>query len=211
VTNRTTTKEKILHILKKDSEIAIKDLMDYFSISEVAIRRHLNDLIRQGFVKDRIVKQDIGRPYHLYSLTGKGHDTFPNQYDQLPIELLKDLESLQGKNAVTELLLKRKKREEEEYSSQLQDEEFDEKIKKIVDLQEEKGYMMNIEKKADGGYEIKNFNCPIYNLASSFGQICTNEKEMYATLFPRSKVTAHSCMTKGEKYCRWVITKPEEG
>jgi|SRR5690625_4638473 len=207
---RTTTKDKILHILKKDSEIAIKDLMDYFSISEVAIRRHLNDLIRQGFVKERVVKQDIGRPYHLYSLTGKGHETFPNQYEQLPLELLKDLESLQGKKAVSELLLKRKKREEEEFSSQLQGEDFDKKVKKIVELQEEKGYMMEVEKVPDGGYEIKNFNCPIYNLASNYVQICTNEKDLYATLFPESKVIAHSCMTKGEKYCRWVITKPED-
>src|SRR5690625_3374032 len=154
----TTTKEKILHILKKDSEIAIKDLMDYFSISEVAIRRHLNDLIRQGFVKERIEKQEIGRPYYLYSLTGKGHDTFPNQYDQLPIEILQDLEALQGKKAVTDLLLKRKEREEREFSVQLQNENFDKKIKKIVDLQEEKGYMIEYGKTADGGYEIKNFN-----------------------------------------------------
>ena len=48
---RTSSKEKILYILKKDSEISIKDLMEYFSISEVAVRRHLNDLIRQGFVR----------------------------------------------------------------------------------------------------------------------------------------------------------------
>src|SRR5699024_8418222 len=121
------------------------------------------DLIRQGFVKEKIVKQDIGRPFHLYSLTGKGHDTFPNQYEQLPMELLKDLEALHGKEAVQALLLKRKEREEEELISRLEDIDFDEKIERIVEVQKEKGYMLEYEKTASGDYEIKNYNCPIFN------------------------------------------------
>lgn len=207
---RTSSKEKILYILKKDSEISIKDLMEYFSISEVAVRRHLNDLIRQGFVKEKIVKQDIGRPFHLYSLTGKGHDTFPNQYEQLPMELLKDLEALHGKEAVQALLLKRKEREEEELISRLEDIDFDEKIERIVEVQKEKGYMLEYEKTASGDYEIKNYNCPIFNLASKYGQVCVNEKDIYRTLFPKSKVKAQSCMTKGAKFCCWMISKPEK-
>lgn len=206
---RATTKEKILHILKKDNEISIKELMDYFSISEVAIRRHLNDLIRQQFVKERTVKQDIGRPYHLYSLTKKGHHTFPNQYEQLSVELLQDLEMLQGKKAVHEVLLRRKEREEQALQQELPEESFDERVKKLVELQEEKGYMLECEQTDEGDYEIKNFNCPIYSLASSYHIVCTNEKEMYRDVFPKSDVTSHSCMTKGGKYCKWTITNPE--
>lgn len=204
-----TTKEKILHILKKDHETSIKELMDYFTISEVAVRRHLNDLIRQQFVEERIVKQDIGRPFHLYSLTRKGHETFPNQYDHLPVQLLKDLEALHGKKAVQEVLLKRKEREENELVTEIEETDFDEKIKKMVELQEEKGYMLEYEQTEEGHYEIKNFNCPIYNLASEFRVICKNEKDIYRTIFPNSKIVSHSCMTNGGKYCCWFISKPE--
>ena len=207
---RTSTKEKILHILKKDSEISIKELMEYFSISEVAVRRHLNDLLRQGFVKEKIVKQDIGRPFHLYLLTAKGHNTFPNQYEQLPMELLQDLEELQGEEAVKDLLLKRKEREEAEFVSQMENIDFDEKVKRIAEIQQEKGYMIEYEKTASGDYEVKNFNCPIFNLASNYGQICNNEKDIYRNIFPDSKVKAQSCMTKGAKYCCWTITKPKK-
>src|SRR5690625_3084373 len=125
---RKTTKDKILYILKKDNEISIKELMEYFTISEVAIRRHLNDLIREQFVKEKVVKQSIGRPYHLYSLTSKGHETFPNQYDQLPVELLKDLEDLHGEEVVNDVLKKRIEREEEELIEQLANsDDFEEK------------------------------------------------------------------------------------
>src|SRR5699024_323543 len=104
---RKTTKEKILHILKKDDEISIKELLEYFTISEVAIRRHLNDLIHQKLVREKVVKQSIGRPFHLYTLTTRGHDTFPNQYQDLPVEILRDIEDMQGKVAVNELLKRR--------------------------------------------------------------------------------------------------------
>ncbi|MBO1004994.1 helix-turn-helix transcriptional regulator [Pseudogracilibacillus auburnensis] len=206
---RRTTKDKVLHILKKDNEISIKDLMEYFTISEIAVRRHLNDLIRQQFIKERVVKQNIGRPYHLYSLTKKGHDTFPNQYEQLPVELLKDLEMLQGKKAVHDVLKKRKEREETELEAELTKKSFGEKIEKMAEYQEEKGYMLEYEQTAEGHYEIKNFNCPIYNLANSYGIVCANEKDMYRKIFPNSEVISHSCMTKGSKYCCWTITKPK--
>src|SRR5699024_670235 len=122
------------------------------------IRRHLNDLIRQKLVKERIVKQEIGRPFHLYSLTTKGHETFPNQYPDLPVELLRDLESIQGKEVVNELLQKRVNREEEEMGQKMQDASFDEKMELMAELQESKGYMIEYEKLADGDYEVKNLN-----------------------------------------------------
>lgn len=206
---KKTAKEKILDILKKDHEVSIKELMDYFTISEVAVRRHLNDLIRQQFVEERVVKQDIGRPFHLYSLTRKGHETFPNQYDHLPVELLKDLEALHGKKVVKEVLLKRKEREENELVTELEKANFDDKVKRMVELQGEKGYMLAYEQTEDGHYEIKNFNCPIYNLATEFKVVCKNEKDMYRTIFPGSKITSRSCMTSGGKYCCWVISKPD--
>lgn len=209
MTRPVSTKDKILHILKKDVKTSIKEIMDYFTISEVAIRRHLNDLTRQGFVKEEVVKQEIGRPYHLYSLTDKGHQTFPNQYEQLPIELLEDLEELEGKEVVRELLLQRKKREEKELAAALYASDFTGRIAQLINLQEKKGYMIEYEENDDQSIEIKNFNCPIYTVASKYKEICTNENNMYENLFPGSKISFNSCMTSGEKYCGWVITNSE--
>lgn len=189
--------------------MSIKEVLEHFTISEVAIRRHLNDLIRQKLVKERIVKQEIGRPFHLYSLTTKGHETFPNQYSDLPVELLRDLESIQGKEVVNELLQKRVNREEEEMGQKMQDASFDEKMALMAEVQESKGYMIEYEKLADGDYEVKNFNCPIYNIASNYRQICHYEKDMMRNIFPDSKVKPDACMTYGDQYCCWYISKPK--
>lgn len=204
-----STKEKILFILKKESEISIKDIMEYFTISNVAVRRHLNDLIREDFVAEKTVKQTIGRPYIIYSLTQKGHETFPNQYERFSQNILKDIENIGGNEVVQAVLTARRAREETELTSALSDKSFEEKIELLYKLQDEKGYMHEIEKTASGGYLVKNYNCPIFSLASSHHDICTNEKEMYRHIFSESEVQAHKFMTKGEKYCSWTITNPK--
>lgn len=204
-----STKEKILYILKKESEVTMKDLMDYFTISEIAVRKHLRELLAQDFIQEKTVKQEVGRPFHLYSLTGKGHGTFPNQYDELPLQLLKDLEELQGKSAVEELLRVRKKREQTELVKEVETLDFDQKIIEMIKHQEKKGYMIEHEKTEQGGYEIKNFNCPIYNISSNYTQVCDNEKKMYEHLFPESNIQVNQCMSRGAKYCYWYINRPE--
>lgn len=205
-----STKEKLLYILKKDHEISIKEIMDYFTISNVAVRRHLNDLIREKFVAERTIKQEIGRPFIVYSLTKKGHETFPNQYEQFSLDILKDLEEVGGEEAVEDVLFARKKREASELKEKLANKNFEEKIVELCAYQDQKGYMHEFEQTASGDYLVKNFNCPIFSLASNYQIVCTNEKDMYRKVFPESDVTPHSCMTKGGKYCCWTITNPNK-
>src|SRR5690625_2895462 len=109
---RTPTKQKLLNILKRDQKLTIKEIMAYFSISEIAVRRHIHELIQQGFLEKQSMKQKIGRPYYTYDLTEKGHATFPNENETLPLEILQDLEAVQGKQAVKSVLAQRMERED---------------------------------------------------------------------------------------------------
>lgn len=206
---RTPTKQKILNILKRDSSCSVKEIMEYFNISEIAVRKHINELEQKGFINKITIKQEIGRPYYVYELTNKGHQTFPNQYEKLPLELLQDLEELHGKKAVQDLLTKRMKREESFLKKEVQSDNFDQKIADIARIQDAKGYMVEYGKQADGSYEIKNFNCPIINISSSYRQICSNEKKILENLFSDSDVIARTCITTGDHFCNWTITKPK--
>lgn len=187
----------------------MKELSEHFTISEIAIRKHLRELIAQNFVKERAEKQEIGRPYFLYSLTEKGHETFPNQYKQLPIELLNDVEELFGKEAVGELLKLKTMREQQEIKGELTEEDFDSSISKVLQYMKEKGYLLEYEKTEQGDYEIKTFNCPIYKVATKYNEICHNEKQMYEELFPDSQVRVTSCIAKGENHCHWYFSRPQ--
>src|SRR5699024_1977188 len=201
-----TTKEKIIYVLKKNGEVSMKELASHFSISDIAVRKHVQVLLWDGFIKKRTERQDVGRPFLLYSLTKKGHHTFPNQYDELPVTLLEDLQEIEGTEVVERLLQHRKQEEANELLTQMPDGEFDERMLAMIELQQEKGYLMDYTKHENGDYEMKIFNCPIYNVASEFKQVCKNEKRLYESLFPDSEVNVSSYLTEGANYCSWVIS-----
>ncbi|MGJ9457491.1 helix-turn-helix transcriptional regulator [Oceanobacillus sp. CF4.6] len=209
MSKRTPTKEKLLVVLKKKNCLTIGAIMEHFTISEIAVRKQIHELVQQGLIKQKTNKQKIGRPFLTYDLTEKGHETFPNQYKQFPVELLQDLEELKGKQAVHELLNKHTDRDKISLTKAIQSDDFDEKIAEMTSIQNKKGYMLEVEKTKSGDYKINNYNCPVANIASCYHQMCTNEKKLYEEVFPKSEVEAHSFIAKGEPICRWTITKPE--
>lgn len=206
---KRSTKEQILFVLKRQGESTMKEIMENFTVSEIAVRRHIRDLMSQAFISERIIKQAIGRPFHMYELTSKGHATFPNKNAQLPEELLNDIEETLGSEAVSDVLRKRKEREEQLYETHISADTFDEKIKQIADLQDEEGYMVEYNKLDDGSYQIKNYNCPIYSIAISFKEVCHNEKDVLEKMFPDSRVISESKITDGKKSCCWTISPPK--
>src|SRR5699024_8088257 len=113
-----------------------------------------------------------------------------------PVKLLEDLEEMEGKEVVEKLLRHRKMREEAELTSKLPTSDFDERMLEMIRLQEEKGYMMDYTKLDNGDYKMQIFNCPIYNLASEYHEVCTNEKTMYQNLFPDRDINVTSYLTK---------------
>ncbi len=208
---QTSTKLKLLQVLKREHTSTMREIMRHFTISEIAVRKHMNVLLREGFIEEEAVKQEIGRPYYVYTLTKKGHQTFPNNFEQLPIELLQDLEEVQGKEAVNQVLQQRMYREINAFQEALIDSDnFDEKMEEIARMQDENGYMVEFLKQEDGSYEMRNYHCPIINLASKYKEICANEQHTFSTLFPKSKVLAHSCITEGDHVCTWTFSRPKE-
>lgn len=207
---KQTTKDKLLHLLKKSEFLSMKEIMGHFSISEVAVRKQLNELVRRGLVLESIEKQALGRPIHLYGLSTKGHHTFPNQHSVLPKEILDDLAEAYGESAIETILETRKRREQNEIQALFESDSFKEKVENMIDFQTNRGYMIEMEEKTNGDIQIKNFNCPIYNLAKHYQLVCQNEHQMYLELFPESQVKSEACLTKNENYCCWTITRPKE-
>ena len=207
----TSTKLKLLQVLKKQHTSTMREIMPHFSISEIAVRKHMNVLLREGFIQEEAVKQDIGRPYYVYTLTKKGHQTFPNHFEQLPVELLQDLEEVQGREAVTQVLEKRMHREIDAFKEALRSDDFDGRMEEIARMQDENGYMVEFVKQEDGSYEMRNYHCPIINISSKYREICANEKQTFSEIFPKSKVLAHTCITEGDHVCTWTISSPKQG
>src|SRR5699024_6086704 len=162
MSKKMTTKDKLLLIIKKEGEITIKSLMEHFTISEIAIRRHLRELITKKFIDERSVHQEVGRPFIKYKLTSNGHNTFPNQDNSLPLEILQDVENILGHEAVKNVLNERKKRESNSYNTEVAGKPFKEQIQTVTELQDKQGYMIENNKNNNSRYDSIYYNRPIY-------------------------------------------------
>ncbi|WP_186576362.1 helix-turn-helix transcriptional regulator [Aquibacillus kalidii] len=199
-------KDSILLMIKKEKKMTIAELLEGFSITDIALRRHIHNLERDGFIKSTIVKQALGRPYYIYELTEKGEEVFPSAYQGFSIDILSELEVIKGKEFVYELLKLRMDKEQEVYFKALADiEDFDQKIQKIVEIQEKKGYLTELQKMDDGSYLLQQFNCPLYSVANHYSGLCGQEESLLREVLDDSKVKATSCITEGAKCCTFKI------
>lgn len=80
---------------------SVGELAEHIGVSEVAVRRHLSVLERDGLVTAETVRREgPGRPCAKYHLTDRGRRLFPDQSAQFACELLEFLEEEHGRSAV---------------------------------------------------------------------------------------------------------------
>lgn len=80
---------------------SVGELAESMRLSEVAVRRHLSMLERDGLVAAETVRRTgPGRPCAQYHLTDRGRRLFPDQSAQFACELLEFLEEEHGRPAV---------------------------------------------------------------------------------------------------------------
>ncbi|MCM3177575.1 metalloregulator ArsR/SmtB family transcription factor [Cytobacillus horneckiae] len=201
----SSTKDKVLHLLKKETSMTVNDLKDRLNITHMAVRKHLTVLENNGFVCSRENKQALGRPTQIYYLTEKGEKFFPKNYEGLSLEFLHDINELYGSTAIEQLFKKREQRLTEEYSKRMDHKTNEEKISELVSIQNEKGYMATAMKTADSSYELTEYNCPILAVAHSYKTACHCETQLLKTVLETEKIKRVNCKTDGNEHCKFQI------
>lgn len=200
----TSTRDQILHMLKVKGALSVSDMAVDLGITEMAVRRHLNTLERDSLIKSTLVRQAMGRPTNVYSLSQEADELFPRNYSHLTLDFLRDLQDMDGIGKVEMLFRRRENRLEEAYRSQIQG-DLEERVAKLAELQNEKGYMVEWEKDASGdGYIIQEYNCPISQVARVYNQACNCELSLFRRVL-NAKVEQTSCMAKGGEKCVFEI------
>jgi predicted ArsR family transcriptional regulator len=206
IINENPTREKILMILKTRGPIPIDDLSKELSITSMGIRQHLLSLERRGLIDYITKRQGIGRPAFLYKLTDKADNLFPKTYDKFIIDIFKDIEKYEGRNKIDDIFKWRKNRLFKETREALSEKKsLEDKVYELKDIFESRGYLVNLDE-TDNYYSFKQFNCPIYKVASEYKEACKYELQMYKDLLGK-EVTRQQCMADGNPSCTYTIPK----
>ncbi len=200
----SNTREEILYLLKERPYLSVGEIAQELGITEMAVRRHLNNLERDQFLSSHLVRQSMGRPSRVYFLTEKADDLFPKAYPTFALEIMEDLKSLHGPEAVQRLFAQREERLYEQYQDHVDGEDLDEKVQQLVGLQDKKGYMVKWEKQGEQ-YVIKEYNCPIARVAKQFPEACEGEISLFERLLGRP-VQQVECMARGATHCMFTFS-----
>jgi predicted ArsR family transcriptional regulator len=194
-TPRDPTRTQILVYLKRRGRASVRELAAELGVTPMAVRRHLLQLENAHWVTPKLERRARGRPAYVYLLTPDGDSQFPRSYDQLALDLLRELRH-------------RKVQLVERHAPRFQGRtSLEERVAEMAQILTEAGYMADWRKVDDQTYTISEHNCAVFEAAKECPSVCACELSMMRTLVgAHIKRTDH--MVRGNCQCLYVI-KPQ--
>ena len=185
-------------------------MADYLEVTPQAIRRHLKTLEGNELIEHQISQEGIGRPNHVYQLSRKGREHFPDQYDQFALSLLNTVADTMGAEQVSKLLKHQWQSKAKEYREKLGEAPLQERMKRLVKLRQAEGYMAECHPAEDSveqpAFVITEYNCAIAHIAESYPTVCGHELAMFAVALPDCSVERTHWLVNGEHQCGYLVT-----
>ena len=201
--NSTTTKAKIISFLKEFGEATVLDLAEYLSLTQMAIRKHLNSLSIQGLISTKKINNRVGRPKIIYSMFKNPNEKTDGQ--QFAVELLDAVKESYGDNVVIDLISKRNNKFLERNRDRLVSKTTIEKIYETAKIFNENGYDTDVEEDhLNQKILIKHKICPFPEIASKHAFLCVSETGMLES-FIGTKIERICHLCAGDKCCIYEV------
>jgi len=202
------TRRFILEILRERGQATVDDIVSELqkrrgAITPVTVRHHLMRLQEDELVTSPDLRRRTspGRPQHIYSLTEKAADYFPNNYRHLATTLLEQLRKHlppEGVNVILEGVA-----DGMASDAQIPALPVGERLKAVVEYLTEQGYDAHWEKCSEG-YLLHTSNCPYHHIAGTTEALCDMDMRLVSTLLgtiPRRVGWA----AEGDSCCSYMI------
>jgi len=197
------SRAEILNILKRRDEATLEELAAELKLAPITVRSHVAVLLRDGLVAVNEVRGRVGRPHHVFTLTDKAQELFPQSYDVLANRLLEAVHAAEGLEGVARLLNRLAERWAAEHAPQVAARSLAERVAAVARLRDEEGAMARWEP-FDDGYLLSQGNCPTYRVARRYPQVCRAELT-YLTRLLAADVVRLECQLDGRGQCTYLI------
>src|SRR6267378_5714484 len=200
-----STKQEILLILKREGQSDLQTLAKRLGLSRMAIHKQAKDLEARGLLERVPVRKGPGRPRLALKLAPAAANLFPKAYAQVTCSALAFIEEKLGRGAVEEALRRRQKGVLPEYRKRVHSDTLGGRVKELAAIRDEEGYMAEAHASKKGAFEIVEFNCPIREIAETYWEACTVEREMFQRVLHADVETTHRVVA-GANSCKFLIT-----
>jgi len=203
-----STRMEVLELLRRKGHASAETIAAELLVTPNAIRQHLTNLERDGFVVSIPEKSRRGRPSLLFSLTERADSVFPKRYGQLATMVLQEVQEMGGPEALDEVFERMATRHAGAISRNLEGLEFDEKLKRVVAWIGRAGTLAE-QTETPEGIKVTIHNCPFRNTALKYPQVCTITPHLISQLLGTAVSQADS-IHRHDPYCSFVVARPTD-
>jgi len=202
------TRWAILNALKVLGRATVVQLADSVGVKPITARHHLNSLIASGLITVTAVRQRVGRPHHVYSLTDAAQSLFPQTYHMLAERLLEQLKDALPPETVTQMLDQIAMAIVKDIEPGLENRPLEERLAAVAQILSGEGYMAQWERDADAIRVIEH-HCPYFLISRDHPEICRIGETLMRTVL-HADVTRDACLINGDACCTFRITPLKE-
>jgi len=202
------SRSAIIDLLKVNGGMSVEHLAQELKVSKVCVRRHLSLLERDGLISYEEERHERGRPRFIYRLTEKASCLFPQIYDEFAREILLHLKRQYGEDGLESVLRGRADEMIDQLRSELDGLGFDEKVRAMTRVINNKGYLADARRLKDGSYRLRQRNCPTENVAAVYPKVCDEEVRVYREALG-SEVLRECRIVDGARMCEFKIAPAE--
>jgi predicted ArsR family transcriptional regulator len=195
-----TTRAQIVALLH-EGRTTVAQLASATGLSQVAIRRHLQELVAASLVQGEVAAATRpGRPAVHYTLTVRGERLFPDRSSDLADDVLTYLHDEQGKDQMIAFLRWRQKRQLAHYAGELDNnDDLHARVQRLAELLSEDGFLAEVDTTNDG-FTLTQKHCAIKEAAAAHPQLCAFEAALFRELLD-AQVTRRQTIAGGSAAC----------
>ena len=203
-----STRMEVLELLRRRGRCSAETISVDLGVTPNAVRQHLTNLERDGFVVSHPERSGRGRPSLLFSLTERADSVFPKRYGQLATMVLQEVQEMGGPDALDEVFARVAARHAHAIEPNLEGLDFDEKLRRVVAWIGRAGTLAE-QTETPEGVKVTIHNCPFRNTALKFPQVCTITPHLISQLLGTGVSQADS-IHRHDPYCSFVVQRPTD-
>jgi predicted ArsR family transcriptional regulator len=204
-----STRMEVLELLRRHGSGSAETIASDLGVTANAVRQHLANLERDGFVVSHPEPATRGRPAHLFVLTERADSVFPKRYGQLATMVLREVEELGGPQALDDIFARVAERHAGSMEKELEGLDFDARLNRVVAWIGRAGTLAE-QTETPEGVKLTIHNCPFRATALKFPQVCSITPQLIVRLLDTAVSQAES-IHRGDPYCSFVVQRPTGG
>lgn len=195
----------MLVAIKNGGAATTEELARETYLSPGAVRQHLLALEAQGLVTFDRMREGPGRPRHVFRLTSRGEELFPQQYALMAHVLLSAIEDEEDgvKDRVLDRVVKSQVEIPEDRLYGLSDAE---RLLEVTKSLEGYGYFPQLEVLDEKPPQLTLRHCPLLNVVRKHPGLCEAERRALERALPGASLERTSHRLADDPVCCYRVT-----